>query len=117
MMLGTARCVEATIQRYLCDTYAEGAAKFMKAKLAKAIAALDRLVNYFIPAKIAADRDARNRAHVFLVSHILGPFIGNVVPITLYCTGSGARIRRGGAGDFDHGILDVSVRAAGRRAL
>lgn len=56
----------------------------MKAKLAKAIAALDRLVNYFIPPSIAADRDARNRAHVFLISHILGPFIGNVVPISVY---------------------------------
>ena len=56
----------------------------MKAKLATAIAALDRLVNYFIPADIAVDRDARNRAHVFLVSHILGPFIGSVVPITIY---------------------------------
>jgi signal transduction histidine kinase len=56
----------------------------MKAKLAKAIAALDRLVNYFIPPDIASDRDARNRAHVFLVSHILGPFIGNVVPLALY---------------------------------
>jgi signal transduction histidine kinase len=49
-----------------------------------AIAALDRLVNYFIPRDIAADRDARNRAHVFLVSHILGPFIGNVVPISIF---------------------------------
>jgi signal transduction histidine kinase len=56
----------------------------MATKLAGVLAALDRLVNYFIPSKIAADRDARNRAHVFLVSHILGPFIGNVVPITLY---------------------------------
>jgi signal transduction histidine kinase len=56
----------------------------MKAKLAKLISALDRLVNYFIPADIAADRDARNRAHVFLVSHILGPFIGNTVPLALY---------------------------------
>src|SRR6185437_12777693 len=56
----------------------------MKAMLVKAIAALDRLVNYFIPASIAADRDARNRAHVFLVSHILGPFIGSVVPITIF---------------------------------
>jgi signal transduction histidine kinase len=55
----------------------------MKAKLAKAIAALDRLVNYFIPPAIA-DRDTRNRAHVFLVSHILGPFIGSVVPITIF---------------------------------
>src|ERR1700729_2024086 len=56
----------------------------MKTKLAAMIAALDRLVNYFIPAEIAADRDTRNRAHVFLVSHILGPFIGSVVPITIY---------------------------------
>ena len=56
----------------------------MKTKLAKLLAALDRLVNYFIPPEIATDRDARNRAHVFLVSHILGPFIGNVVPIALY---------------------------------
>src|ERR1700719_1907293 len=56
----------------------------MKVKLAELIAALDRLVNYFIPPAIAADRDARNRAHVFLVSHILGPFIGSVVPLALY---------------------------------
>jgi len=53
-------------------------------KLMQMIGALDRLVNYFIPAKINADRDARNRAHVFLISHILGPFIGSVVPIALY---------------------------------
>ena len=56
----------------------------MKSVLVKAIAGLDRLVNYFIPRDIAADRDTRNRAHVFLVSHILGPFIGNVVPISIF---------------------------------
>ena len=56
----------------------------MKIKVAKVIGALDRVVDYFIPSNISADRDARNRAHVFLVSHILGPFIGNVVPIALY---------------------------------
>lgn len=56
----------------------------MKTVLMRMVAALDRLVNYFIPADIAADRDARNRAHVFLISHIMGPFIGNVVPIALY---------------------------------
>jgi len=68
----------------LKKSFAEGGATFMKTKLATAIVALDRLVNYFIPAAIAADRDARNRAHVFLVSHILGPFIGSVVPISIY---------------------------------
>jgi len=52
--------------------------------LTRMMAALDRLVDYFIPPDIATDRDTRNRAHVFLVSHILGPFIGNVVPIALY---------------------------------
>src|SRR4051794_31018904 len=56
----------------------------MKRMLTNALAALDRLVNYFIPPAIMADREARNRAHVFLISHILGPFIGNVVPGTLY---------------------------------
>lgn len=56
----------------------------MKRKLAILVAHFDRLVNYFIPPAIAAERDARTRAHMFLVSHILGPFIGNVVPIALY---------------------------------
>jgi len=56
----------------------------MKHKLMQLIAALDRLVNYFIPPEIMADREARNRAHVFLISHILGPFIGSVVPGTIF---------------------------------
>ena len=83
-MLGTAaRCCKKRTRRRLFKTN-EGAANFMKAKLAKLLASLERLVNYFIPAEFAGDRDARNRAHVFLVSHILGPFIGNVVPIALF---------------------------------
>ena len=56
----------------------------MKHHITQLIAALDRLVNYFIPAGIAADQEARKRAHVFLISHILGPFIGSVVPGTIY---------------------------------
>lgn len=56
----------------------------MKRSLTQAIAAVDNLVNYFIPPAIAADREARKRAHVFLISHILGPFIGNVVPGTIF---------------------------------
>ncbi len=75
----------------------------MKAKLATAIAALDRLVNYFIPANISADRDARNRAHVFLVSHILGPFIGSVVPISIYVLDP--------APGYDDAVLAVSIIA------
>jgi signal transduction histidine kinase len=71
--------------------------------LVKAIAALDRLVNYFIPPDIAADRDTRNRAHVFLVSHILGPFIGNVVPITIFVLDPSP--------GYDVAVLAVSITA------
>jgi signal transduction histidine kinase len=56
----------------------------MKRNLTLLIAALDRLVNYFTPPDIVADREACKRAHVFLISHILGPFIGNVVPGTIF---------------------------------
>jgi signal transduction histidine kinase len=56
----------------------------MKLNLTQLIAALDRVVNYFIPSDMMADREACKRARVFLISHILGPFIGNVVPGTLY---------------------------------
>ena len=52
--------------------------------LTQLLAALDRLVNYFIPPDIMADREVCKRAHVFLISHILGPFIGSVVPGTIY---------------------------------
>ena len=75
----------------------------MRSKLAKALAALDRLVNYFIPPEIAADRDARNRAHVFLVSHILGPFIGNTVPIALYVVDP--------APGYEVAVLAISITA------
>jgi signal transduction histidine kinase len=56
----------------------------MSGGLGRFISALDSAVDFFIPPAIAADRELRKRAHVFLVSHILGPFIGNVVPIALY---------------------------------
>ena len=75
----------------------------MKIELAKMIAALDRVVDYFIPPKIAADRDTRNRAHVFLVSHILGPFIGNVVPIALYILDP--------APGYETAVLAISITA------
>lgn len=52
--------------------------------LTQLMVALDRLVNYFIPPDIMADREERKRANVFLISHILGPFIGSVVPATIY---------------------------------
>lgn len=45
---------------------------------------LDRLVDWFIPAAIAAQREERQRARMFLISHLCGPFIGSVVPGTLF---------------------------------
>lgn len=45
---------------------------------------LDRLLDWFIPADIAADREMRKQARMFLISHLLGPFIGNVVPGALF---------------------------------
>src|ERR1700756_814454 len=75
----------------------------MKVKLAKAICALDWLVNYFIPPGITADRDTRNRAHVFLVSHILGPFIGSVVPISIYLLDPSP--------SYDVAVLTISIIA------
>ena len=89
----------------------------MKAKLAAMIAALDRLVNYFIPPEIAADRDARNRAHVFLVSHILGPFIGSVVPIALYVFDPAPGYEVVVLSISIVVVLDISVRVASRRAV
>ena len=73
----------------------------MKRILIQLIAALDRLVTYFIPPNIAADREACKRAHVFLISHILGPFIGNVVPGTLYVIDPNA--------GYDVAILSLSI--------
>ena len=52
--------------------------------LTQLLVALDHLVNYFIPPQIRSDREGYKRANVFLLSHILGPLIGSVVPGTIY---------------------------------
>lgn len=44
---------------------------------------ITRLADWFIPADIAANRERREQAQIFLYSHIFGPFIGNTVPISL----------------------------------
>lgn len=56
----------------------------MKLDLKRLLAIFDRFVCDFIPPSIAAERELRNRVHVFLISHLLGPFIGLVVPIALF---------------------------------
>ena len=52
----------------------------MNATLAK----FNDLVEWFIPPSLAADRETRKQARMFLYSHIFGPIIGNTVPLTLY---------------------------------
>lgn len=47
-------------------------------------AALNDLVDWFIPAAIAGDREMRKQARMFLISHLFGPFLGNVVPLALF---------------------------------
>jgi signal transduction histidine kinase len=42
-----------------------------------------QLADWFIPADIAANRDQREKARIFLYSHIFGPFIGNTVPLSV----------------------------------
>jgi signal transduction histidine kinase len=45
---------------------------------------LDRLIDWFIPEELARERDTRQRARMFLVSHLCGPLLGNVVPGALF---------------------------------
>lgn len=43
-----------------------------------------RLIDYFVPETIRNDREASNQARMFLISHTMGPILGNSVPIALY---------------------------------
>jgi signal transduction histidine kinase len=45
---------------------------------------LDRLIDWFIPEELAKERETRQRARMFLVSHLCGPLLGNVVPGALF---------------------------------
>ena len=42
---------------------------------------ITQLADRFIPADIAANREQREKARIFLYSHLFGPFIGNTVPL------------------------------------
>ena len=41
------------------------------------------LIDYFVPDAIRDDREASNQARMFLISHTMGPILGNSVPIAL----------------------------------
>lgn len=51
------------------------------------LAKLDRLLDWFIPDDLQRNRDRRQRARMFLLSHIFGPFLGNCLPVFLYFSG------------------------------
>jgi signal transduction histidine kinase len=38
------------------------------------------ITDWFIPADLLADREMRTRARMFLISHLFGPILGNVIP-------------------------------------
>jgi signal transduction histidine kinase len=44
---------------------------------------VDALVDAFIPPALAASRDQRQQARMFLISHIFGPFLGNTTLVAL----------------------------------
>ena len=56
----------------------------MNTRLQLSLIMLNRLVDWFIPAELAADRESRKQARMFLISHLFGPFMGNTVPGALY---------------------------------
>ena len=49
-----------------------------------------QIADYFIPPALAADREAKKRARIFLYSHLFGPFIGSAVPLAVYAFDSAA---------------------------
>lgn len=43
-----------------------------------------RVTDYFLPPSIASDREAANQARMFLVSHLFGPPMSQIVPAAFY---------------------------------
>ena len=42
------------------------------------------VLDWFVPAKIKRDNAAHQRARMFLISHVFGPFLGNTITVYLY---------------------------------
>jgi signal transduction histidine kinase/CheY-like chemotaxis protein len=42
------------------------------------------LLDWFIPASVAQESATKQRARMFLISHLFGPFLGNVITVYLY---------------------------------
>ena len=52
--------------------------------LYKVANAYQGLIDYFVPASLENDRSGANQARMFLISHTMGPILGNSVPLALY---------------------------------
>src|SRR6185312_2492979 len=55
----------------------------------KAVASLrgidiNAFMDYFIPPALQVQPDAHRRARMFMLSHVCGPFLGNVIPLYLH---------------------------------
>ena len=48
---------------------------------------IDGFLDHFIPVEIRVRPDAHRRARMFMLSHVFGPFLGNVIPLYLYIVG------------------------------
>ncbi len=46
-------------------------------------AGYQRLIEYFVPDSVRSDREAANQARMFLISHTMGPILGNSVVLAL----------------------------------
>jgi len=53
-------------------------------------ATLTRTIDWFIPAELLNDREMRARARMFLLSHMFGPILGNVIPAYLLWSDPGS---------------------------
>ncbi len=75
----------------------------MSAALRAASTRLDSLIDWFIPAEMAGERETRQRARMFLISHLFGPLIATPIPVFLYLLDS--------SGGFKVGVLAASIYA------
>ena len=48
---------------------------------------LDGFLDHFIPVEIRVRPDSHRRARMFMLSHVFGPFLGNVIPLYLDIVG------------------------------
>jgi len=64
---------------------------------------LNQLVDWFIPAELAADRESCKQARMFLFSHLFGPFVGNTVPAAVYLVDPNPT--------YDVAVLAISITA------